>query len=63
MNHFPPLSLLGANAISVRTLALAFWLQEIVDETIHGNWDPHVKVRCYLEGTHLYLATVRLPSG
>lgn len=47
MNHFPPLSLLGANAINVRTLALEFWLQEIMDETIHGNWDPHIKVRHY----------------
>lgn len=47
MNHFPPLSLSGPNAISVRTLALAFWLQEIMGETIHGNWDPHVKVRHY----------------
>lgn len=47
MNHFPPLSLSGANAISVRTLALTFWLQEIMGETIHGNWNPHLKVRYY----------------
>lgn len=43
MNHFPPLSLSGANATNVRTLALAFWVQEVMSETIHGNWDLQVR--------------------